>query len=85
MNDKERFNIVRAEVKRLQLLREHMRKQELTFKDMRENGYEESDKFISCTEKPEYKLERLYYWLGSQLASKLDDLLTFIEEHDTNK
>lgn len=84
MNDKARFNVIRAEVEKLQALREHMRKQELMFKDMNENGYEKSETFTCSMDRPEYKIEQLYKILGRQLASKLDEILTIIEEHDTN-
>ena len=88
MNDKERFNMMRIEIERLRKLREDVRRKELKFKKMDETatdleGYKKPDSCCSYMHHPEYKLQDVYHDLGWQLTSKIDSLITFLEEHDT--
>lgn len=88
MNDKERFNMMRVEIERLRKLREDVRKKELKFKKMDETakdleGYKKPDGCCGYMHHPEYKLQNVYHDIGWELTSKIDSMLTFIEEHDT--
>lgn len=87
MNDKERFNMMRVEIERLRKLREDVRKKELKFKKMDETAkdlesYKKPNGCCGYMHHPEYKLEDVYHELGWELTSKIDSMLTFIEEHD---
>lgn len=88
MNDKERFNMMRVEIERLRKLREDVRKKELKFKKMDETakdltGYNKPEGCCGFMHHPEYKLKNVYRDIGWELTSKIDSMLTFIEEHDT--
>lgn len=88
MNDKERFNMMRVEIERLRKLREDVRKKEVKYKEMDKKakdlkGYKESNSFCNYMHHPEYKLNQIYHELGWEITSKIDSMLTFIEEHDT--
>ncbi len=88
MNDKERFNAMRVEIERLRKLREDFRRKELKFKEMDKKakdlkGYKNSNSFTNYMHHPEYKMQSVYHELGWELTSKIDSMLTFLEEHDT--
>lgn len=87
MNDKERFNMMRVEIERLRRLREDIRKKEVKFRDMDKKakdlkGFTESNSFSNYLHHPEYKLKDVYHDIGWELTSKIDSMLTFLEEHD---
>jgi len=83
MTNKEKLIMAKAEVESLKMLRENFRSKELMFKDVCEQKSEEDKNTFACRmDSPEYKLEQLYHRLGEQMASKLDSLITVINEYD---
>lgn len=85
MTEQERFNMVRMEIEKLRVLRKNVRKKEVKFSAMEKKAKDLKSKEIGTCGyfyKPEYKLSDMYRSLGCGITSKIDSLLTYLEEYD---
>lgn len=84
--DVTRLELVKAEIARLERLREDIRRKEVKFdkliKTAKPLSWQKAGDCCNHFDYPEYKLRDVYHSIGWELTSKIDSLYTYLCENE---